>query len=149
MPTRKKILLIAVGNPLRGDDGAGHYVCEQIRTVGFEAVHCITVQQLTTDLLDDILQADETVIVDASATAETVQFYPLETGDAGSASSHHTSVHVLARLSRQLYNREPVFFICAIGTTSFDHSDQLSAFAKQNADLAAGILIDWIREHEN
>ena len=61
----KDLLVIGVGNTLRGDDGAGIRVVEQIRRSP-DAPECLTVHQLTPELADTIRLHARVCFVDAS-----------------------------------------------------------------------------------
>lgn len=146
---KKKLLIIGVGNTLRGDDAVGGYVTAQLAAKIPEGVYTLQVQQLTTDLLDEILKADTTVVVDASLNTESVELYQASAASpAGTGHSHAASVPMLLQLAKQLQGIEPVIYICGIGIGSLEFGESLSPVAKQNADLAVSTLFDWIREHE-
>lgn len=146
---KRNLLIIGVGNPLRGDDAVGNEVTARIAAEQIEGVFTMQVQQLTTDLLDEILQADATVVVDASLNTESVELYQASpAAPAGTGHSHAASVSLLQQLAKQLRGLEPVIYICGIGVGSLEFGETLSPVAKQNADLAVSTLFDWIREHE-
>ncbi len=75
---KNNILIVGVGNTLMGDDGIGAYVAASLDTLPLPGVQTVTVQQMTSDLLDDMLKADHTIIVDAAVEAMPVQFYKVE-----------------------------------------------------------------------
>ena len=141
-----KILIVGVDNTIRGDDGIGAYICSSIEKLTMEGVDTMITQQLHTELVDDFLQYDHIVLVDAAVTVDTVLFHPLKNEDAAPVStSHHVDTNLLVSLARQLYQKELPLMICAVKGDDFEMGEQLSATAKQNADAAVSIICDWIK----
>ncbi len=59
-------LVIGIGNTLRGDDGIGYLVAEQLSAVRPPHVSVIATYQLLPEHIDDVRKADRVVFVDAS-----------------------------------------------------------------------------------
>lgn len=144
-----KIIIVGIGNTLRGDDGIGAYVCSAIDQTKIEGVQTLIVQQLDTGLIDEFLKADKIILVDASVEGDDVNFYRPETEESFSvASSHHVNANILSSLIKKLYEKEINIMLCAVRGESFDMGEELSAIAKQNADKAAGLIVNWINNFD-
>lgn len=144
------ILIIGVGNTLMGDDGIGAYVAASIEAKHLPGVHVIHVQQMTSDLLDEMLSADHTIIVDASVEGEPVHFYKVkESAPAGASYSHYTSAVQLLKMAELVYARQLSVYICAVGAHDLTLQEELSPRGKKNADQAVSTILGWINGHES
>ena len=133
-----------------GDDGIGAYVASQIDTQQLPGVHVIHVQQMTSDLLDNMLKAEQTIIVDAAVGADPVQFYKVdETAPAGASYSHYTSAIQLLKMAELVYERNLSVYICAVGAWDLTLGGVLSQRGKKNADQAVSTILGWINGHEH
>lgn len=150
MQKTRNILIVGVGNTLMGDDGIGAYVAARMEALLLPGVHAITVQQMTSDLLDDMLKADHTIIVDAAVGADPVQFYKVEeTAPAGASYSHYTSAIQLLKMAELVFDRHLSLFICAVGARDLTLGGNLSPHGMKNADQAVSTIHGWINGHEN
>ena len=133
-----------------GDDGIGAYVASRIEEQQLPGVHAIHVQQMTSDLLDDMLKADHTIIVDAAVQGDPVQFYKVdESAPAGASYSHYTSAIQLLKMAELVYERQLSIHICAVGAWDLTLGGALSQRGKKNADQAVSTILGWINGHEN
>jgi hydrogenase maturation protease len=141
----KSILIIGIGNTLRGDDGIGAYICQQVDKWNLPGLHTMMVHQLQTELLDEFLQYDHIIIADASASGEAVDFYPLDKEKTGPvAGSHHMNAAMLAALGNQLFKKDFSIMICAVKAADFEMGHPLSATALSNAGHALVMLKEWM-----
>ena len=133
-----------MGNTLRGDDGAGHWVCDAIEKAGLTGVTTLKVHQLQTELIQEMAEYDKIVIVDAAVGVSDVSIQKVEAIASGMASSHHTDTGILKLLARQLYKKDLDIHTCAIPAKDFSHSEQISGDTKSFADVAVKAIEDWI-----
>jgi hydrogenase maturation protease len=124
-------LVLACGNPLRGDDGVAVVLARYFRAEFCEPETDIqSSQQWTPDLAEQISQSDIVLFLDASATLPPgkVQFKRVELAREFSCSMTHTmSPEALLALAVELHSRRPErAFLLTIGGESFDHADRLS-----------------------
>ena len=146
----RNILIVGVGNTLMGDDGIGAYVAARLDEQQLPGLRTITVQQLSSDLLDDMLSAAHTIIVDASVEDEPVQFYKvMETASTGASHSHYTSAIQLLKMAELVYARQLSVYICAVGAHDLTLQEELSPCGKKNADQAVSTILGWINGHES
>ena len=139
------ILIAGIGNTLRSDDGVAAFVCAEIEKKKLQNVTVITSQQLQTEFIDQFLQYDYVLVVDASIIAKGILFEKIpDTTDAVLHSSHHINLATLNSLAKQLYGRSINLFSCGIETESFKIGEQLSTKAKANAEKAVLFITDWV-----
>ncbi len=133
------ILLVAYGNPLRMDDGAGLRLAERMAQHWQEAgtpVRHVAVQQLAPELALEIAQPGVLAVVFVDARAEPpdqlsdgVVVTALGSDGAGSPSlGHHTEPDVLLAYATLLLDGRPAppaWLVTAPGV-DFDHGEQLS-----------------------
>ncbi len=125
-----KVLVIGYGNPLRGDDGVGWHVAEQLaKENNHDHVEILTRHQLTPELAEPISCAARVIFIDA-ATNETsgkisCQWIKPE-AMASTSFSHDCDPSSLLTIAQQLYGRHPEAVLLTIAGESFDHAERLS-----------------------
>ncbi|MGP0076067.1 MAG: hypothetical protein ACLPWF_29460 [Bryobacteraceae bacterium] len=125
-----RALVIAIGNPLRRDDGVAHHV----RVPGLEKR---AVLQLVPEVAEEIASFDLVVFVDASVTATRPRLEPVGPS-AGSPLTHVCSPGEIVALARSLFGFVGRAYLCHIPARDFSNSERLSARAQRFADQAAG-----------
>jgi hydrogenase maturation protease len=124
------VLIIGIGNPLRGDDSLGWRAVEQLRQklkdteAGFIVCH-----QLTPELAEAVSQAQRVVFIDAllghpagQLEIAKIQPGPLDAGPLG----HNLDPATLLAYTRALYGVCPAAFAASITAERFDYSLELS-----------------------
>lgn len=122
-------LVIGIGNTLRGDDGVGAAVAQQVAAQQhLPDLQVITCHQLTPELTALISQAEQVIFVDASVNlpAGVVQALPLSLENAQKLSAHHTAPAALLMAAKVLYGAQPRSTLVAIGAQHFGYGEQLS-----------------------
>jgi hydrogenase maturation protease len=119
-------LVLAYGNPLRGDDGAAWRIVESLerRTdVGLLCVH-----QLTPELVFRVTRAEGVVFVDAArdGVAGEVRMRPVETGGSDAGLGHVLAPGALLGLARRLCGGAPPAWLVTIGGRDFGFGARLS-----------------------
>jgi len=124
------VLIIGVGNRLRGDDGVGPAVCDQLAGQGFEVVEHVGDGAELMDLWED---RERVFVVDATSTgalAGTInRFEPrLEMMPRKTffASSHLFGLAEAVEISRTLGRLPEGLVIYGVEGQSFAHGDALS-----------------------
>jgi hydrogenase maturation protease len=123
-------LLIAYGNPLRGDDGVGWTVAKALRDAG--APHrVLTAHQLTPELASDVADADRVVFIDAACDAEPGQVTarPVRPahGPPRGLTLHAYDPSALLWLARQAHGHAPKeAWLVTVGAGRFDCGEALS-----------------------
>jgi hydrogenase maturation protease len=129
-PTR--CLILACGNPLRADDGAGPWLAEWAENrFGAEAdVRVLVRQQWTPELAEEIARCQSVLFIDCSVDSApgSVGILPVEpaAGVQGLA-THHLSAAELLALTRDIYNSQPAnALLLTIGAGSTELGEQFS-----------------------
>jgi len=113
-----RTLLIAIGNPLRRDDGIAHAALRQWSAQDAEKLSVI---QLTPELAETIAAFDRVVFLDADVTADHITIEPVSTKPPVPSLSHASSPAEIAALARALYGFQGEALVCRIpaGDLSF------------------------------
>ncbi len=124
-------LLLACGNPLRGDDGFGGWVASKAQEqFDNSQLEVMASRQFTPEMAEPISTADTVIFVDCSATAEPgqVSVHPVEaTTKPARIMTHHMSPESLLWMSRELYGRVPrIAYLVTVGGESFKMEERLS-----------------------
>jgi len=135
-----KTLLIGVGNPLRGDDGIGQWICEQAAKWKLQHLHVRTMQQLHIDLLEELQNFSAVIIADASKQAEPATLEEVDGSETGYASSHHADAATLRALHKNLYQQSIVWHALAIKASKFDMGQPISKETLANGAVALQLL---------
>jgi hydrogenase maturation protease len=122
-----KTLVIGIGNPLAGDDGAGQAVAH-----GLDGMPDVTVRichQLTPELAVDVASADRVVFVDAAQEgALTVRRVRADRPvPAGSPLTHAMGPETVVAMAQRLYGRRPRAYLVTVPGASFRLGAGLSA----------------------
>ena len=122
------ILLIGIGNPLRGDDAAGALLAEQMAQLfvgrGWH-VRLQIVQQLTPELALDIAAADIDVVIFTDVAAaqppgDAIHISRLNAGAASASFSHHVAPSTLLVYAGALFGRYPTAWLVTVPGEVFD-----------------------------
>ena len=123
------LLIIGIGNPLRGDDGAGVRAAEMLSTHAHDRhLRVLTVHQLLPEHAEEISHARRVIFLDASVEVASgrMKCHRL-THDAGVAPlTHHVTPEALLQLAKDLYQASPECWLIQIGGKSFDVHPRLS-----------------------
>lgn len=125
-----KRLWIAVGNPLRGDDGVAHRAVE-LAEPGPDT-HVCHVIQLTPELAPVIAGYREVLFLDASVGAA---------APSRSHWSHHMTPDALVALARRLYGFEGSSRVHSLAAEQFEQPFQLSDQAEDSARRFAEVSL--------
>jgi hydrogenase maturation protease len=146
--TADRIVVIGVGNALRGDDGAGPAVAEAVRTRAPHHVAIRVCEEEPTRLIDAIGEADAVVIVDAVSTggpAGTVHRFDASEAPLPSrafrSSTHALGIGDALELARALGRLPPRTIVFGIEGSDFTARDGLTPQVEQSvARVATAVL---------
>lgn len=124
-------LILACGNPLRGDDGLGGWMAAQVQEKFTSSqVEVVASHQFTPELAEPISTADTVIFLDCSAKEEAGKVSLQVMAPAEKLPrliSHHMHPASLLRLSQELYGRVPrLAYLITVGGKSFKIGAQLS-----------------------
>jgi hydrogenase maturation protease len=138
------VLVIACGNPLRGDDAVGGQIIETLRNeledagIAPQAVH-----QLTPELAEEISQTETVIFVDAAASspAGTVAIKRIQKASAPLRFTHSLMPETLLALAHALYGKVPhESLLVRVGARRFDFSEKVSEEVEHSAAEAVAAI---------
>ncbi|MGB8699360.1 MAG: hydrogenase maturation protease [Thermosynechococcaceae cyanobacterium] len=152
-----KTLVIGYGNSLRGDDGVGPLVAEQVAEWNLPEVRSLFIHQLTPELAADIAQVETVFFIDAWQIVNT-QSPPSLVGDLGSeckierlfptpspTSLDHTwSPNTLLYLAKILYDADPITYHILIPAIQFNYGETLSTIASDGLTWSIKALKNYL-----
>ncbi len=131
-----EILVIGYGNPLRGDDGIGCVVAEEIArriTDPQSKVQVVACHQLNPELAEAIAETRAVIFVDASAELKPGEVKVRSvTADRFSPAgiTHHMKPSALLATASEIYGQAPPATAVVIGAASFDIGMELTPLVK-------------------
>ena len=139
------ILIIGIGNPLRGDDGAGHFIADKLAKQNLPFVAVEWVHQPDSTLVEQFPGRKAVLFVDADLNATQVQIQPITEAETGIAlHAHQISCSTLALLSQQLGNESTRFYKVGIPVESFDPGASLSSKTLEYCSIAEAMIRNWV-----
>jgi len=140
-------LVIGIGNTLRGDDGVGVAVAQQLAAQHLPDLRVIACHQLTPELTALISQAEQVIFVDASTnlSAGDVKVIPLDLDSARALATHHWAPTALLMAAKVLYSAQPRSALVAIGAQHFGYCEQLSESVARALPRATQLILSLLR----
>lgn len=138
-------LVLAVGNPSRGDDALGPRLVECLQACRLAGVEWLTDFQLQVEHVLDLVGRQAVVFVDAAASGpEPYGFYPVTAREDASHSSHALTPQALLQTYLRLYGAPPKAHVLAIRGYDFSLGAGLSTRAQDNLAAAKTHLLEWL-----
>jgi hydrogenase maturation protease len=149
-PAVAPLLVLAVGNPSRGDDALGPMLVERLRATDIERdgeVELMTDFQLQVEHALDLDGRRAVLFVDAAlpGTAGGARIEPAEADDRVPPASHALRPQAVLSVARQVCAAVPPAWLLAIEGVSFELGDGLSGVAERRLDRATRLAIAWLR----
>lgn len=132
------ILLLAIGNTGRQDDGLGWNFAEQVERKIQRGMDVEYRYQLQVEDAELIRHYDEVYVVDAfkGSTIQPYFFEPCQPAISFAYSTHALDITAILALCRQLYHKTPKTYTIAIAGEEWDLGIGLSAKGNENLDKA-------------
>jgi hydrogenase maturation protease len=123
----RKLLAFALGNPHRGDDGAGLAVAEGLAAL-VEGLEVVEVQELLPEHAEQVAGAAWVVFIDASISGlpGTVSAHPVSARAARAAVTHALTPEEVVGLAGALHGRAPPAALVTISGRDFAFGERLS-----------------------
>ncbi len=144
------ILIIAYGNSLRGDDGAGIILgelLEQLCRQRHVAAQRLVCQQLAPKLVPEMIRPEisriiftDTRVATADSSGLSVTAEALDMNNSGQVSGHHLSPETLLLLAAKLYQRNVRAWQVTVPGISFAHGQLLSSVTRRALENAPPLL---------
>lgn len=148
--SRPRVLVLAWGNPSRGDDALGPRLIERLEALqgglAGSGPELLTDFQLQIEHALDLVDRDLVVFADAAASGpEPFGFGPVTPEPTLSVSTHALSPGALLGVFRRvLGHEEPACYVLGIRGYAFDLGSDLSPQALANLDAALHFLRGWL-----
>ena len=152
IPPRIRCLVLACGNTLRGDDGAGPWLAHwaEQQFPADPALCIVSRHQWTPDLAQDIARAQSVLFVDSSVAVPpgSVQLVPVAPAAGQSAlATHHLGAPELLALANELYAALPrAAFMLTVGAATTALGEEFSQPVKSALPAACALLEATIRD---
>jgi hydrogenase maturation protease len=150
MPQKPKYLVLAWGNPGRGDDGAGLVIAESLEgCVGADVtIRCF--HQLGPELAEDVAAADHVIFIDAHMhpTWPDLVCRPVDPAADYTPDSHSSGPEELIALAQVLYHRRPTAHLVATRAYDTTFGAALSAKGKELVAAARKVVLGLLPVHE-
>jgi hydrogenase maturation protease len=128
-----RVLILAVGNPLRSDDGVAWHAADLLcRRLSPDEAEIIFVHQLMPELAERVSQADGAIFLDARQNGQPGQVIqtPVILEAEGMYSTHMLAPVQLTALSYVLFGNRSKAFEVSVTGDSFVHGEELSHAVK-------------------
>jgi hydrogenase maturation protease len=142
------VLVLAIGNPSRGDDALGPLAAQRLAVLALSGVEVLTDFQLQVEHALDLLGRRRVVFIDAAASGSTpFALHPLAPAADARHSSHSLSPAAVLEAYRRLTGSEPPpSLLLAIRGHEFELGAPLSRVAAANLNAALAALMPALHE---
>jgi hydrogenase maturation protease len=130
-------LILAYGNPLRGDDGIGPEAGKRLRSIVRDPeVEIRTLHQLTPELMEPISRAARVIFIDAceGAVPGEIRERAIEPSRAAARFTHHATPDALLAGARALYGHAAAATMITVTGARFSVSSGLSPAVARSLD---------------
>ena len=144
------LLVIGVGNPLRGDDGVGLVLVRRLQAHFGSRLPTLEMMAPDVAWAERIAACRELLVIDAAADAAAAPFRLVDIAaapsplPAGGWVSHLFDWPAILALARHVHGRAPRTRLLAVSGVDFGICESLSTACRQNAEAAFAFLIDII-----
>lgn len=141
------LLVVGIGNPLRGDDGVGLVLLERLRRHFGDDLACAELFQADILVAAQLAHRPRLLVIDAAVLPGrpfelvTLEPAPSVVTPAGFV-SHVVGWSQILAAARDLFGAEPAAQLCAVGGSRFEFGEGLSPACAENAERAFAALVD-------
>ncbi len=148
----ESVLLVACGNTLRSDDGAGPVLGDRLVRRFGPGLGCLKVHQLTPELSLDLLgeSVKDVVFLDvhqqgSKGYCTSVEILPVHPAAPGDLTGHHLSPSGLLAFARLFQQDLPKGWLLTVPGWSFEFGEQLSPGARDSLKRAEDCFYLWLQ----
>jgi hydrogenase maturation protease len=143
----RRLLVLGYGNTLRGDDGVGPKVAEDLAALNLPGVQAIAAPLLTPELAEPVANSGFVAFVDAALDAGSeVELRPLKPAASSQLMAHAADPPTLLALARDLFGRAPDACCLAIPVENIGIGEGLSPLARRGAAMVVEKLKALVAE---
>jgi hydrogenase maturation protease len=140
-------LVIAIGNPSRGDDALGPLAAERIEAMRLPGLEVLVEFQLQVEHALDLMGRRRVLFIDASASlGEPFKWASVEPRLDASFTSHALAPSAVLFNYQQLVGTPPPAWVLAIRGQSFELGEGLSAPAERALEAALVTVCAWLAQ---
>jgi hydrogenase maturation protease len=144
-PDAAPLLVLAIGNPSRGDDALGPLAAQRLAELALPGVEVLTDFQLQVEHALDLLGRQRVLFIDASASLDRpFALTPIAPAKDDSYSSHAMAPPAVLYSYQQLVGPPPPAWVLAIRGRAFELGEGLSAQAQRDVKLALDAIRPWL-----
>lgn len=143
-----RLLVFAVGNPSRGDDGAGPALLAKLEPALPPGARSVLDFQLQVEHALELREADLALFIDAARELEApFAFHALEPAAGRSPFSHALEPAAVLQVFEQIEGRDaPPAFVLAIRAARFELGEPLSAQARTDVEAAFRFALELLAQ---
>ena len=148
---RAPVLVLAVGNPSRGDDAIGPELATRLEAAGLPGVEVVLDFQLQVEHSLDLVGRERVIFVDTSVGPETPYELRREVATDDYAHTSHalSPAAVLATYRRVQPGGAPEAWVLAVRGEAFELGAELSASAREHVEAAWPALLKLCARQAN
>lgn len=114
-------VIIGYGNSLRGEDAFGLDVIKELQKLSLKDTKLISAHQLTPEMVLELQEADEIIFIDTCYDEKNPYSLACSLTEQSSLNlSHHISPKTIIYMLKNLYAKNPDFYIYSMMSSSFD-----------------------------
>ncbi len=145
---RNDILVVGVGNSLRGDDGVGLYLVRRLGEWFGGRLNCMEANDADILFAEQIAGYDELLVIDAMVlengeSFSVIKLEPTDTYVPSGFVSHIFEWGAVLALARDIYGKSPKASVLGVSTSNFEFSEALSPACETHADKAFQFLVRY------
>lgn len=143
---RTDILVVGVGNSLRGDDGVGLHLVRRLGEWFGGRLNCFEANDADILFAEKIAGFDELLVIDAMVLEKgepfaVVELVPSDTYIPAGFVSHIFEWGAVMALAKDIYGKSPKASVLGVSASEFGFSENLSPACMANAEKAFRFLI--------
>ena len=144
--TPPSLFILSIGNTLRGDDGIGPWIGQQLSRLPLRQTEVSFAHDLSGDWLEIMIRFERTLLVDARVgEGEDIRFGPFAPDDAiTKRSSHYLDPADIPGILQALFPGQPALYTCSVPGYDFNFSEALSPQGHTRATEALHIITEWL-----
>lgn len=143
------VLIIGYGNTLRGDDGVGRRLAEELAERKLPRICTRSVHQLVPELAEDLAACGAVIFIDASLgrAGDSVTMRPIVAAGPIAAIEHVMRPQIVLAYTRDLFGSSPKAWWLTVPGENFEVGESLSATARTAAAAALTMIERFIQEY--
>ena len=140
------VLIIGYGNTLRGDDGIGRRLVEELADRKLPRVRTRSVHQLTPELAEELAACGAVIFVDASLgrSGDTVSMRQIAAEGRFAAIDHVMRPNEVLAFARAMYGSTPPAWWLTVPGENFEVGESLSVAARTAAAAALVVIEEFV-----